>query len=329
MRLFASDNGDEPFLMAFHFVKLLMLFRVLRLLTFTRYCQRILVWLGVNNKYLDLFKLSFFWIVSIHWAACLHLVPGLCEGSFKHGKAGLVNAWYEQDVFRRHDDFGRYVVCLFKSVMTLMGLGYVKDLKATQTFDIYYATSLTIFGRIGLCITLAYIYETIQGIRSSSLRYDEIMVQLNKYTEQNNLPPTTNAKLKQNYDYIFRKRYFNEREILKTVPASLRQQILVHNTRQLVENSPFFENLPSYLILKIISTLSIELYLKGDVIYTLGEVGMTVFFISSGSVAFYSPSGKEICHFSDGDYFGELTLVSDIQHHYSKAIALETTECYK
>jgi CRP-like cAMP-binding protein len=153
------------------------------------------------------------------------------------------------------------------------------------------------------------------------------MVQLNKYTDQKNLPPTTKAKLKNNYDYMFCKRFFNEREILKTVSASLRQQILIHNTRQLVENSPFFDNLPSFLIMKIISALSVELYLESDVIYTLGEVAKSVFFITSGSVAYYSPSGKEVCHFSDGDYFGEMTLVSD--RHYAKAIALETTECYK
>lgn len=210
-----------------------------------------------------------------------------------------------------------------------MGTGYIKDLQPTEYFDKIYASFLTIIGRIGLCVTLAYIYEIIQGVRSSTLRYDEMMVQLNKYTDQNNLPPATRAKLKDNYDYMFRKRYFNEREILRTVSAPLRQQILVHNTRQLVENSPFFQNLPSYLVMRIISALSVELYLEGDVVYTSGEMGLSVYFIASGSVAFYSPSGKEVCHFCDGDYFGEMALVSDVECHYSKVIALETTECYK
>lgn len=196
-------------------------------------------------------------------------------------------------------------------------------------FDKIYASLLTIVGRVGLCVTLAYIFEIIQGVQSSSLRYDELMVQLNKYTDKNKLPSTTRAKLKNNFDYMFRKRYFNEREILKTVSAPLRQQILVHNTRQLVERSAFFENLPSYLVLKIISVMSVELFLEGDVIYTYGEIGMSVYFIASGSVAFYSPSGREVCHFSDGDYFGEKTLVSDVYRHFAKVVALETTECYK
>lgn len=176
---------------------------------------------------------------------------------------------------------------------------------------------------------MAYIYEIIQGVRSASLRYDKMMVQLKKYTDKNKLPSTTKAKLKNNYDYMFRKRLFNEREILKTVSAPLRQQILVHNTRQLVEHSAFFDNLPSYLVLKIISALSVELYLESDVIYTYGQIGMSVYFIASGSVALYSPSGREVCHYSDGDYFGAMTLVCDEDRHVGKVVALETTECYK
>lgn len=311
----------------FHYIKIFAMFRIVRLPTFNRYCQRILVRIGVDDTCFDLVTLFIFWIIAMHWAACLQLFPGLVVAKFDHGKN--VTAWHQQPEFERYGYSGKYVICLFKSAMTIMGTGYIKDLQSIKYFDRIYSSLLTIVGRIGLCVTLAFIYETLQGIASSSLRFNEIMVQLNKYTEQINLPSTTKDKLKNNYDYMFRKQYFNEREILKTVPASLRQQILVHNTRQLVENSPFFENLPLYLILKIISTLTIELYLEGDVIYTMGSVDMFVFFISSGSVAFYSPSGKEVCHFSDGDYFGEMTLVSDIQHHYAKAVALETTECYK
>lgn len=311
----------------FHYLKMLTLFRLFRLPTFVRYCQRMFLRLEVDDKYLEIFKLLSYWIICIHWAACLHLIPGLISSRFRADVK--VNAWYENGVFQRHHVFGKYVICLFKSVKTFMGTGYIKDLQPKEPFDKIYGSLLTIIGRVGLCVTLAYIFEIIQGVKSSTLRYDEMMVQLDKYTEQNRLPSSTKAKLKNNYDYMFRKRYFNEREILRTVSAPLRQQILVHNTQQLVKNSPFFENLPSYLILKIISALSVELYLEGDVIYSPGEIGMFVFFITSGSVAFYSPSGKEVCHFSDGDYFGEMTLVSDVEHQYTKVVALETTKCYK
>lgn len=329
--LFLHLSNDST---TFHYIRLLSIFGIFRLPTFVRYGERILLRLGVDDKCLEVFKLLSYWIICIHWAACLQILPGLIVAKFRcdsHGNCG-VKAWFELDAFRLRQVSGKYIICLFKSVKTFMGTGYIKDLQPTEYFDKIYTSLLTIIGRIGLCVTLAYIFQLIQGVRSSTLRYDEMMLQLNKYTDYKKLPQATKAKLKKNYDFVFRKRYFNERQILKTVSAPLRQQILVHNTRQLVEKSPFFENLPSNLVLKIISALRVELYLEDDVIYELGAVGTSAYFISSGSVAFYSPSGKEVSHFSDGDYFGEATLVSDAghqAHHYGKAVALETTKCYK
>lgn len=314
----------------FHIVKTLMLCRFFRLATLVRYSHRMLIRMGVEEKRLEIFKLSFYWFICIHWAACLQLYPGLIIKDITSNDEGA--AWFHQSDFWQHSSYGRYAILLYKAVKTFMGVGNTVKLKPTELYDKIYASLITIFGRVGLCITMAYIFQIVQGMRSSSLRYEEMMVQLSKYNRHNKLPSNTKTKMKNNYDYLFRKRFFNEQEILKTVSATLRQQILFHNTRQLVEHSPFFANLPSNLIMRIISSLSVELYLEGDIIYTFGENGMSVYpvyFISTGSVAIMSPRGKEVAHIADGDYFGELTLVADKNHHYTKVIALETTECYK
>ncbi|CAG9797693.1 unnamed protein product [Chironomus riparius] len=311
-----------------HFIKITTLLRICRLSTFIKYCQRGLSRFQMSDEFLDIFQLLMYWIICIHWTACLHILPGIVVGKFQ--KNVKVNAWFENEIFYKHDPLGKYVICLFKSIKTVMGTGYVKELQPKMYFDKIYASVLTIVGRVSLYITLASIYRLIQGVRSSTLRYDEMMVQLNKYTSCNRLPKSTKMKLKSNYDYMFCKNYFNEQEILKTISVSLRQEIMVHNTRQLVENSPFFENLPSYLVMRIISVLSMELFFEGDVIYAVGEMGTSVYFITSGSVALYSSSDKEVCHFTDGDYFGEMSFISDeYKYRFCKAVALEMTECYK
>ncbi|CRL00606.1 CLUMA_CG013866, isoform A [Clunio marinus] len=310
----------------YHFIKILTLLRITRLPTFILYSNRTLERIGVDDKYMEIFKLLCYWLVFIHWASCLHILPGLIATNFQNNNE---NAWYKQGFFQNRSELDKYIICLFKCIKTLMGTGYVKELQPTEYFDRIYGTLLNIAGRVGLCITFAYIFDIIQGMKSSTLRYNQMMVQLSKYTDQNCLPEETKNKLRSNYDYIFRKRYFNEQEILKTLPASLRQQILVHNTRQLVENSQFFENLPSSLVLKIISSLTQELFLEGDAIISPGEIGTAVYFIASGSVAFCLPNGKEVCHFTDGDYFGLATFFADDYQHFVKVVALETTECYK
>lgn len=214
--------------MEYHFVKCLTLFRICRLSTCVQYCQRILLRFGVDDTYLEIFKLLFYWILYIHWAACLHLIPGLIACNFQ--KNVDVGAWFEHKNFKKQNLYGKYVFCLFKSVKTIMGTGYIGDLIPKRYFDKIYSTSLTIIGRIALCVTLASIYQIIQGARSSSLRYDELMVQLKKYTDQNKLLSSTKAKLKNNYDYMFRKRYFNEQEKRYSKPSRLHCDIKFSST---------------------------------------------------------------------------------------------------
>jgi hypothetical protein len=294
--------------------------------TAARYFVKVLVQLRVDGRFLDIYALSFYWIMSVHFIACLHLMPGLLVSQFEEKD---VYAWFQSPHYQDASYTSKYIMCLSKAVRSIMGVGFIESLKNTQMFDMIFSSIVTVCGRIAIFITLAYMFEIIQGIMSSSLRYDELMVELEQYTKHHNLPERTKEKLKDTYDFKFNKRFFNEKEILSTVSASLRQQILVHNTKDLVENSPFFRDLPASLTLKIISALTVELYLKDDVVFSTMKTGLSVFFITSGSVAYFSPSGKEICHFSDGDYFGEIMLIMDEKQQYSKAIALETTECYR
>ncbi|KAG5674638.1 hypothetical protein PVAND_004592 [Polypedilum vanderplanki] len=322
--LLMNLNPHDP---EFHIVKLTTLFRIVRLPSLLRYIQRLMMRFKIEDIYVQILKLLLCWLCLIHWAACLHMAPGIIMSKFHVGVR--VNAWYENPIFQEKDSFSKYVICLFKGVKTILGTGYIKELQPIMYFDKIYSSVLAIVGRICLFVTLAYMYQLLRSCKSAELRYDEMMVQLNKYTSCNRLPKSTQVKLKNNYDYIFCKQFFNEREILETVSTQLRQEIMIHNTRQLVENSQFFENLPSSLIIRIISVLTIELYFENDVIYNVGDIGSSIFFITSGSVGFYSPSNKEVCHYNDGDYFGEMSFISDVDYRFCKAIALETTECYK
>lgn len=311
-------------------VRLFTLLRIFRLRTFTTYLVRFLMRNNVDRKFLEISYILAVWMVCIHWTACLFVLPGLVASNcFKvEPKTGV---WYEDEVFQRQDLFGKYAICLFKSVRTLMGVGFVEKFQEmNKRFDKVYVTFTTILGHVGLAITLAYVYHLVRGFRNSRFSYDEMTVEVAKYGEHNRLPPMSREKLKKNYEYIFLKRCFNEQEILDASPASLNHQVLIHNTRRLVEHSPFFQNLPWYLVLRIISALRVELFSPNDAVLTFGEIGKSIYFITSGSVAVYSPRGFEICHLSDGDFFGETTTVSiNIEYQHMKVIALEMTECYK
>lgn len=281
----------------------------------------------INENFITIATAMLCWGVFAHWAACLHVVPGLILSDFN--TTVKVNAWYENEDFRQASFGEKYYYCLYKSVKAITGSGFIPKMDAITLYDKTYVACIVVIGRIALCVTFALMFNFVHVLQSSSLEYIEIISQLDDYAKQKKMPKTIKTKLKSNYNYLFQKKFFYEKQILNSVPATLKQQILIHNTIDLVKTSTFFQNLPSHLIIKIVSSLTKELFLENDKIYSVGNSGTSIYFIFSGSVAFYSPSGIEICHFKDGDYFGEICLMTNNEYRHSNVIALETTECYK
>jgi CRP-like cAMP-binding protein len=74
----------------------------------------------------------------------------------------------------------------------------------------------------------------------------------------------------------------------------LRKEIKYHDCRRLVNSVNIFEHLPQEILEDILSYLKQEIYLASDVIIKAGTVGDGMYFLSSGTVAVSSPSGKEV-----------------------------------
>ncbi|BCZ46452.1 Crp/Fnr family transcriptional regulator [Clostridium gelidum] len=88
---------------------------------------------------------------------------------------------------------------------------------------------------------------------------------------------------------------------------------------------PIFENLNNEELLEIVNTINHKEYIKGDVIFTEGNVANTLYFINEGKIKLYkyTKDGKEqILHvLSEGEFFGELELIKVSKYGFnSKAI---------
>lgn len=82
--------------------------------------------------------------------------------------------------------------------------------------------------------------------------------------------------------------YFN------LISEHLRQEIALESCHRLVENVSMFRNLPKNILRNIVKNLKFELYLPNDVIVKAGAHGDCMFFLSAGTVAVLTPTGKEV-----------------------------------
>ncbi|KAG5888993.1 hypothetical protein JTB14_033923 [Gonioctena quinquepunctata] len=111
------------------------------------------------------------------------------------------------------------------------------------------------------------------------------------------------------YQFKFQNQFYNEAHINRMASTILKQEILVYVTKNHVQRVEFFKDLPDTVLAKLVSRLKSEIFLANDIILTAGIAGNCMFFIYFGTVAIYSPGGKEICHLEDGAHFGEIALI--------------------
>lgn len=70
-----------------------------------------------------------------------------------------------------------------------------------------------------------------------------------------------------------------------------------------------------------------EYFLK--VIFRSGDEADSIYFIAAGTVAVYSPGGHEVCHMHDGDFFGEIGLLSSSDTRTACVVAVENCSLYR
>ncbi|KAI4454993.1 i[[h]] channel isoform e [Holotrichia oblita] len=118
----------------------------------------------------------------------------------------------------------------------------------------------------------------------------------------------------------------------------------------LIKCVPILKDLPPLFRVNIVPCLRPEVFLPNDIIIKAGTMGDCMYFIYSGTVAVYTPTGKEVmprnassyrvifrilmfifqvCHLQDGGYFGEMSLIAKDSKRIANVVAIETTEVYR
>ncbi|XP_023014489.1 potassium/sodium hyperpolarization-activated cyclic nucleotide-gated channel 2 isoform X1 [Leptinotarsa decemlineata] len=171
---------------------------------------------------------------------------------------------------------------------------------------------IVFFIGIGYCVQLCLFIQILQvWIKFSNARNknESLFQQFTEYLKYKDLPVSLRKKFFSFYQFKFQNQFYNEAHINRMVSKILKQEILVYVTKNHVQRVEFFKDMPDAVLAKLVSRLKSEIYLANDVILTAGVAGNCMYFIYFGTVAIYSPGGREICHLEDGAHFGEIALI--------------------
>lgn len=106
----------------------------------------------------------------------------------------------------------------------------------------------------------------------------------------------------------------------------------IHIVANLLRTIELFKDLDEQAHAEIIKHVTLDYLPEGHVLFNEGEVGNCMYFIKTGMIKIYHPGvsesfDQELAILGDGDFFGEMAVISDEPRNASAKV-LEPTELF-
>ncbi|KAJ3156239.1 anaphase-promoting complex subunit Hcn1 [Geranomyces michiganensis] len=143
--------------------------------------------------------------------------------------------------------------------------------------------------------------------------YKQKIEEVNEYMKYKGIGVDIRKKVREYFHLKYRGKYFDEAHILHELNDSLRQEIVIHNCRELITQVSFLcrnvgDGRDENFLGRIAMALKPVYYVTGDTIFEQGRVGNEMYFIIFGSVEVII-GGRQIGSLTSGAFFGEVALL--------------------
>ncbi len=250
----------------------------------------------------------FFWIVMIsHWIACGWIA---LDGS----EAG-------------HPELHPYQQALYWSITTLTTVGY-GDIAPIGAQQVAYAMVVMGLGvaMYGYIIgNVASLLANIDVLRAQHLARIETV---NHFLRDRQVPRELQTRVRNYYNYLWESRTGQQVDVLEDLPTSLHIEIALHLHRNVLRKVPLFEAASDSFLRELVLHLSPQVCIPGETIVRRGQIGNQLYFINKGTVEVFAPDDRAvIATLSDGDFFGEMALLSR-QPRANTVVAIDYCNLY-
>ncbi|KAH9278096.1 Potassium/sodium hyperpolarization-activated cyclic nucleotide-gated channel 2 [Echinococcus granulosus] len=309
--LLAFDNGTEQIAQAgqalkiFRLAKLLSLLRLLRLSRLLRYVGEWEKFMNIAGKFIGILKLILLMLLLGHWNACLQFfIPSLMDFP--------IDSWVAKCRLQNSDWFEQYTWALFKALSHMLCIGYGR-FPPNSLCEAWMTAISMMAGATCYALVVGHVAALIQSFDVSKRRYRDKMKQVEEYMSYRKLPRELRNKIVDYYEHRYNGKFFNEVEILQEVSECVRDQIINYNCRSLVAAVPFFKDEDENFVVDVLNRLKFEVFRPDDVIIKYGTFGTKMYFIREGTVDIVIPDGSVVNTLTDGAYFGEIAVLTNIR----------------
>ncbi|CAH0559442.1 unnamed protein product [Brassicogethes aeneus] len=167
--------------------------------------------------------------------------------------------------------------------------------------------------------------KSFMEVNSQKLAFIRVLME---YMQYNEFTPALKKKILAYYDFTFGRNFYIVADIHSALPENIIRNINVLAFSNFLKMISFYDALAPSLVYQLSNSLVVNIFLAGETIVHQGVIEKAMYFIHVGSVAIYTKDGVEVCHLTEGDYFGEFSLLLDIPKTAS-VVAIENCKVFK
>lgn len=215
-----------------------------------------------------------------------------------------------------------YLSALYWCVTTLTTVGY-GDVTPTTVNQTMYTMVVMLLGVGVYGFVIGNVANLLTKMDMARAQYVATIERVTGFLRYRLVPAPLQREIYAYYKYLWENRMgYDESLVLDELPPSLRAELSLVLTRDLIQKVDFLRGASPELIQDLCVKLRPVVFTPGDVVVRAGEVGNHVYFISRGTVEVISPDGETVFRtLSDGDFFGELALLhTDVRTATVKAV---------
>jgi len=270
------------------------LLRLLRLAHIAKFMQKLAKENVINASVLRMIFLGFWVALFAHLATCGWIVLG----------AGNIGPEWTS-----HKEL-LYLRSLYWAVTTIATIGY-GDVTPVTPIQTIFTISVEVIGAGLYGYVIAIFASLIANLDSARKKFSEQMDEINTFMRFRKIPLHLQKQIRSYYDYLWEsRRGYNEAHVLADLPDSLRLKVSIFTNKSMLEKVPIFEGAGDALVEELLMHLKPAIFTPDDYVFRTGDVGDSMYFISSGHVEVVSSDGKTVyATLSPGGYFGETALL--------------------
>ncbi|XP_063634587.1 potassium/sodium hyperpolarization-activated cyclic nucleotide-gated channel 3-like [Cydia splendana] len=258
------------------------------------------------------------------------------SGHVPKGFTGFLDTLNVSRAFYDVSSKERYIKAMFVAASAFCSTGF-------NMFKTYYETEIVVnsfimlLGAMFKMYSIVYWLKTYMTVYNSTLRYQELADQVEKFMSHHQFPGPLMRRLRDYYEYRFQDHYYKDSVALGylsgasvvTDRTQLRDEIRLNTYQILVDKVAVLQNLPPAFLGRVMGYLEHEIFLPDDLVYHVGDLCKHVYFICTGTLALYTVKGVEAMHFEDGDFVGGVSLLTLSTRRVTTLVAIEITHTYR